>query len=117
MKLGNLTLFGGKSSPGIVSIAWWHSPHSLTWRWTLCTYFKRSWRCGLFGGRHNCGGQWIFAGPFFAVQFSLQHPMWYRDMYRSDRDKRDRERSQKHVAQSELAARVSAVHGEHRTMQ
>lgn len=104
----------GKKSWNIAS---YHSPHSLTWRWiislTFGSVFSRprlymspretfmgvrnpfpafAFNIGIAGGsasKNNYG--WQFAAWILGlhVNFSQQHPMWYRDLYQRARDEAD----------------------------
>lgn len=110
MKIGALSLFTRTSGSGI-NIAAWHSPHSLTWRWLLGAGFQRiefakprgMWkndgyfitRAGSIGSllsgyamRHNGGWQFGLTVLGLALSFSQQRPMWFRDLYRDDQNRR-----------------------------
>jgi hypothetical protein len=94
-----LSLFTRTSDPCCFSIASYHSPHSLTWSWSLSFHFFRSgesrWRCRAIAGshRHNCGMRAWFCVPVIGViRWERQHPMYYRDLYLRLRDKLDHQR-------------------------
>lgn len=87
-----LRLFSRTSDRHCWSLASWHSPHSMTWRWSLSFHRFKSdeWRVRplWWGYIANMGGlQWGFRIPWIGmVTFHKQHPMWYRDLYRKMRD-------------------------------
>lgn len=133
MKVGPLTLFS-RCSDNSLSIASWHSPHSLTWRWSIhlshhkvlawkpyAFMYKNHHHRGFGGGfgrllwiginRDNNGWQGSAAALWWELSFYQQAPMWYRDIYRSMRDE-ELERdfsSQAHVPLPTIT--------EHRTIQ
>lgn len=94
-----LALFSRTNSPGHWNIASWHSPHSMTWRWTLTFSLFHGddarvrplwWSLSL-----NSGPRWGFRIPFVGmVSCQSQQPMWYRDLYRRLQDNLERERYQ-----------------------
>lgn len=76
-------------------LAFYHSPHSLTWRWTFSFGFypaRRVWP--IFQSyRTNDGLQWWLRIPFVGMlDFHQQRPMWYRNLFQRLRDERDMER-------------------------
>lgn len=84
-----------KNSAGKRTLAAYHNPHSLTWRWVL----SHQWRFGpwwrldklvmFWRDRHNFGGNaHLCVGPL-ALQYSWQRPTWYRDLYIRMREERD----------------------------
>lgn len=98
MRIAGLSFLNKTNSPATFSIAAYHSPHSLTWRWLLhwCWFRgderRATWRL-LWWDRHNNGIQACLLIPFVGrFWVSTQQPMWYRDLYVRLRDERDRER-------------------------
>lgn len=110
MRIGALTLFHKTSDRRSISLAYWHSPHSLTWRWGLnlsrqpmtmkpfATWMPPRYGHMGFGAgigqllaftamRNNGGWQFHFGLLWHALDFSQQQPMWYRDLYRRQRDR------------------------------
>lgn len=90
-----LAFFHRTSSPKTWNIAAYHSPHSLTWRWVLSFsrggYFGRLPRIWTY--RDNNGRQWSLNLPWIgSFDWRVQRPMWFRDLYIRQRDKRDHER-------------------------
>lgn len=75
----------------------YHSPHSLTWSWCLSVSFDRiAWnehanrlRLGVHPYRTNAGLQIAFLAPWLCLQWHRQQPMYYRDMWRRQRDLAD----------------------------
>lgn len=99
MRIAGLSLLNKTNSLTTFSIAAWHSPHSLTWRWLLhwCRFRgderRVTWRI-LSWDRHNLGIQASLLIPFVGrLWFQTQKPMWYRDLYARLRDERDHGRS------------------------
>lgn len=73
-----------------------HSPHSLTWSWILSANFDAATRrgdgglrFGLHPYRTNGGLQIVFTLPWLCLQWHRQQPMFYRDMWRRQRDLAD----------------------------
>lgn len=93
-----LRFFQRTNVPGDWCIAYFHSPHSLTWRWSLS--FRRfrgdEWRVWPLARSHRDNSkllQWWFRVPFIGiVDFHQQRPMWYRDLYMRLRDEDDQRR-------------------------
>lgn len=104
MRVGPLTLFSRTSDRRTFSLASWHSPHSLTWRWSLSFRphevmwpkpFAHSNSVGfgigvgtllsLVGYRTNDGWQWEVSVFWHGLHFGQQRPMWFKDMYRRAR--------------------------------
>lgn len=90
-----LTLFGRTNSKGTWTIAAFHSPHSLTWRWLLSFSLFRGDESRLWPlwapYRANGGLQWVLRLPFLGMlRWSQQRPMWYRDLFMRVRDEQDR---------------------------
>ncbi|KNY20368.1 hypothetical protein [Methylobacterium sp. ARG-1] len=106
-----LSLFRLTSDRRTVNLASWHSPHSLTWRWILSAGFQRIvfakprgmwkttgphvYRCGSIGTvlsafamRHNNGWQFGLTVLGLAISFSQQRPMWFRDLYYAEQNRR-----------------------------
>jgi hypothetical protein len=55
-----------------VLLAAWHSPRSVTWRWTLSWHSYRA-----RGYRHNCGGSCAVPIPLAgSLCFAWQRPIW-----------------------------------------
>jgi len=92
--MSGLTFFDKTSQQGCWNIASYHSPHSLTWRWILSFQRFRSdegrlWPIIMFD-RHNTGTHTFVRIPWVGMLLlSTQRPMWFRDMWRHDRDVRD----------------------------
>lgn len=89
MRLGALSLMRKTSSRSTLNLAAWHSPHSLVWSWCASISADRIWRkpngwlrFGIYGGKHNYGGEWMLAFPFIILRWSWQHEKWFKDMYR-----------------------------------
>ncbi len=94
MNIGGLQLFGRTNSPGLIVIASWHSPHSMTWRWVL--YWSR-FRAGerragwplVYALRNNLGLDWTVMFPWLGrLELKTQAPLWYRDVWRREHDER-----------------------------
>jgi hypothetical protein len=113
MRIGGLAIFQRTNSRGLINLASWHSPHSLTWRWILSANWRGGslWRPHCFASRHDYGGKapahWCLAAGVgrlgaarisrdnngigwdvsllgVSLQWSSQRPMWFRDLYNSD---------------------------------
>lgn len=89
-----LTIFGKTNVPTSWTLAAWHSPHSVTWRWslTLALFRADEWRVWPIFGKHRCQGLlcWWARIPFVGfLHFNQQHPMWYRDLYVRLRNRED----------------------------
>ena len=74
----------------------YHSPHSLTWSWILSARFDRTTRMGdgrlrfaLHPYQTNQGLQIVLVLPWLCLQWHRQQPMFYRDMWRRQRDLAD----------------------------
>lgn len=93
--MASLTLFGKTNQPRHRIIAW-HSPHSLTWRWSLWIGFERP-RLRPYLAPHRLPGppgrkgllQWHAHVFGLRLSFHQQEPMWFRDMYWRQRDRLD----------------------------
>jgi len=90
-----LTFFGRTNMRRHRVIAW-HSPHSLTWRWSLWVGLERPRLRPYFAPyRKPCRpghkGLLEWSAHFFGLRlsFNQQEPMWYRDMYQRQRDRLD----------------------------
>lgn len=101
-----------------INLASWHSPHSLTWRWTLSfARFKGDerrahWRL-LHTNRDNNGLQWMVLLPWIGLlDFHQQPPMWYRDLYVRQRDEYDHARYQASIVRSSPSPRIVVDGGE-----
>ena len=101
------------------NLASYHSPHSLTWRWCLSLSLPEGdfgkWRPTFWKYRNNNGLQWAVGFLRCSLQWHVQPPMWYRDMYIRMRDERDRQAYDGYLMRS-----AQAEHGaepEHRTIQ
>lgn len=91
MQIGRFKAFE-KNSGGSRLWASWHSPHSLTWRWTARVSRRdRITKFFMFRhDKHNAGRNiHLLAGPL-TFHVSTQRPMWYRDLYMRRRDDDDR---------------------------
>ena len=110
MRIGGLSLFVRlPTSRGSWNIAAWHSRHSLTWRWIV--HLSRQpfgaprpyafWRGGnlalglgqLIGTNFthtNTGWRFRVALFWIGLELLTQRPMWFCDLYRRERDERDR---------------------------
>lgn len=105
MRFGPLTLFSRTSDRKTISLAYWHSPHSLTWRWALSlrrhqvmwpkpVALRNSVGFGAGLGpllsfhayRTNGGWQWDVSLLWHGLSFSRQRPMWFKDMIRREWD-------------------------------
>ncbi len=108
MKIGALTLFSRTSSKRTFSLAAWHSPHSLTWRWGLMLHrqplawprpfavankmivgFGVGQLFAVTASRNNTGWRVDMAFLWHSLDLTTQHPMWFKDMFRRARDERD----------------------------
>jgi hypothetical protein len=113
MKIGALSLFNRTSSAQHISVASWHSSHSLTWRWGLHASLLKPWPLAalaawrnpgkhyghgglslgvrpllwLVASRDNNGWQFMLTVLCVQLDFHQQRPMWYRDLYRRQRDR------------------------------
>lgn len=87
-----LRLFSRTSDSRAWSLASYHSPHSLTWSWSLSFLLFRGdekrwgwplgWLC-----RYNTGWQLGIRVPFAGILYlSRQHAMWFRDMWLQKRN-------------------------------
>lgn len=88
------------------NLASYHSPHSLTWSWVVSFSFfrgdERRVRPLWFAYRTNDGLQWGFRIPWLGiVQWHRQRPMYYRDLYRRERDERDHARYETYLKGAE----------------
>lgn len=82
MRIGGFSLFSRTSARRTFSIASWHNPKSLTWRWLLHVSFTgghREVRLGLYrvGNRGQIMGLNL---PFVSFYFHTQEPMWFADI-------------------------------------
>jgi len=107
-----LALFQRSSRARTLDLASYHSPHSLTWSWIIsATRQSVAWpkphaslrlKPRLPGGhiglghlirfylyRDNNGWQWGVSLFWLSLSWSRQRPMWYRDIYLRERDRRD----------------------------
>lgn len=68
---------------GSWTVASFHSPHSLTWRWSLHFDFPRRDEGRWFFFQHSRLGQekWCLFFLKFRLGWSTQEPMWFRDLY------------------------------------
>lgn len=90
MRIGGFQAFE-KNSDGSRLWAAYHSPHSLTWRWSvrIAKRFKFTPWFGVFRHKHNCGSQTHILFVWWGLCVSTQRPMWYRDLYRKARDEKN----------------------------
>ncbi|MEP0323252.1 hypothetical protein [Bauldia litoralis] len=81
-------LFGRTNRPRHRIISW-HSPHSLTWRWSLWIGFERPRLKPYFAPYRKPCGLLDWNAHFFGLQvsFNQQRPMWFRDMYQRQNDR------------------------------
>ena len=108
MNIGGLGILNRTNSKHSLNVLSWHSPHSLTWRWILAlrrhhlSIKPYAFASGIghhrflgmgFGqllgasaSRNNDGWQWSLSLLWLSLDFHQQKPMWYRDMYRRQRD-------------------------------
>ncbi len=91
-----LTVLHRTSCPRTFNLLAYHSPHSLTWSWILSAQFDRMSRAGdgrfrfaLHPYRTNQGLQIVLVLPWLCLQWHRQQPMFYRDMWRRQRDLAD----------------------------
>lgn len=95
-----LAVFQKTSSEWMWNIASFHSPHSLTWRWSLSVAIggwetRRFWPMVMWHGQNGYVTR-LLRIPFVAMfRMSTQPPMWYRDLYMRRRDEADRLRSER----------------------
>lgn len=118
--MNGLKLFSRTSSRETWNLASFHSPHSLTWRWVISFSLFRGGEARVrplwYGYRDNNGLQWGFRVPFVGlVRWAQQRPMWYRDLYISQRDETDRERYERSTfvraaTRPEVAEGSKAIH-------
>ena len=88
-----------RDSGGGYTLASWHSPHSMTWRWFVSFSRFRGDEARVrplwFGYRTNTGVHGGFRIPFIGlVHWQTQRPMWFRDLYQMKRDEADGLRSE-----------------------
>lgn len=122
MRIGGLGLFDRTNSRRSFIIASYHSPHSLTWSWSLLVSFDATWRkpngwlrLSLSRYRTNGGPQYVVALPFVVFQRSQQEPMWFRDMFRRASDREEAlERKVSQLRRELTLARVTALADEGR---
>lgn len=93
--IGGLAFFVRCSGQSCWNIVSFHSRSSLTWSWILSFSLFRGdeWRVWPLGWKHrnNNGLQWGFRIPWIGiVHWHRQQPMYYADIWRSERDERDR---------------------------
>lgn len=110
MRIGGLGILTRTSDRKRFNLLSWHSPHSLTWRfivslarqplWTFKPYLVARKLVSGHGGlaiglgqfasfrawRDNNGWQLHGALLWHALDFAQQPPMWFKDIYRHDRD-------------------------------
>lgn len=114
-----LKLLHRTSSQHCWNLASYHSPHSLTWRWCLSLTLPHSdfgrWRPTFWKYRDNNGLQWAVGFLRFYMQWHVQKPMWYRDLYTRLRDERDQHSYDRYLMRSAQAEHGAAP--EHRTLQ
>lgn len=85
LEVGRLDLRAGR-----LSIASWHSPHSLTWRWLIDVSWGWNPRLLAHARRNPIGGgSWSLWLVCFGFNGSWQQPMWFRDLYMRMRDEED----------------------------
>lgn len=73
-----------------LALAWWHSPHSLTWRWAVDMSWGLTWRASVGGYRNpNGSGYWHVWLFVVGLNGRWQRPMWFRDLYMRMRDEED----------------------------
>lgn len=108
MRIGALSLLVPTSCRRTLSLASWHSSHSLTWRWALSITrqpfmlprphaFANSVGFGVGFGqllsfsayRTNGGWQPNVSLLWHSLDFRQQRPMWFRDMWQRAADQRD----------------------------
>jgi hypothetical protein len=73
-----------------LTLASWHSPHSLTWRWVLDLSW--GWRPRLHAGHWGNpkgSGSWSVWLAFIGLAYRWQRPMWFRNLYMRMRDEQD----------------------------
>lgn len=90
MQIGGLGLFEKTNSKGAIVLASYHSPHSLTWSWSLWLSIDRKWRWPFLHAHKNNYGWQVSAGlPFVTLSRHRQAEMWYRDLWRTARERED----------------------------
>lgn len=82
MRIGGFQIFE-KDSRGSRLWAAYHSPHSVTWRWSaaLEKRFQVTRWFWIYRLRHNFGSQTVVVFGWWALRISTQKPTWYRDLY------------------------------------
>lgn len=123
MRIGPLTLFKRTSCGKTLNVAYWHSPHSLTWRWGLSLrrhqfmlpkpHARRN-SIGFGAGlgtllsfwAHKSNGGWQWGASFFwhGLHFSQQRPMWFKDMIRRSWDEESELKSENRRLRREIDA-------------
>lgn len=87
MRIGGFQIFE-KNNEGSRLWAAYHSPHSLTWRWTVSLHkrFEVTRWFSAICQKHNYGSQTYVMFGWWALRISTQKPMWYRDLYQKVRN-------------------------------
>jgi hypothetical protein len=83
MRFGGLKLFSRTSAKRTFSVASWHNPKSLTWRWLLHASFTgwhREVRLGFYNTPSNTGQSMGLNLPFVSFRFQTQRPIWLADV-------------------------------------
>lgn len=93
-EMQGLKFFTKTSNKNSWSIASFHSPHSLTWRWLLhFSIFtrdgRRAWPLFSSYNTNNAIRLYVTIPLIGVFNFQTQQPMWYRDLYTRLRDEQD----------------------------
>lgn len=93
-----LSFFTPTNSRRSVLLAAYHSPHGLTWSWSLSVTFDGIWRhkgwprFGLHPYKTNGGWQVVLTLPGIVFHRAQQREMWWRDIARNEMGRADEER-------------------------
>jgi hypothetical protein len=99
-----LKLFSKTNSKRHWNLASYHPPQSLTWTWilSLSVLSQEEGKWFYFSPiRTNVGLQWILTLHRVRLQWHRQRPMWYRDIWQRERERRDRDSYERYLMRSE----------------
>lgn len=88
--ISGLTVFRLDRRAKRLTLASWHSPHSLTWRWLVDV--SLGWRWKPYASFHrNLNGSGHWSASFLCVGLNghWQQALWYRKLYMRMRDEED----------------------------